>query len=102
MGEFKRLSIELPDEMAEAVQVRVASGRYANESEVILAGLMALAVEEADAALDEDIHEDVEHWLRTKVAAVYDEWKANPSGGITIEEVRETLRQGRERGQAKA
>jgi hypothetical protein len=33
----------------------------------------------------------LEHWLRTEVAAAYDEMKADPSRGLTVEQVLQHL-----------
>ena len=68
MRSTRQMSITLPLAMADRVQSRVASGRYASESEVIREGLRAL--DERDEA--------VEHWLRTEVAATYDTHTADP------------------------
>lgn len=92
MDEPSRISINLPDDLAEAVRAHVASGRFNSDSDVVRAGLELL--EEQDAPFEE--------WLRTEVADAYDEWKANPSGGLPIDEVRAHLDQARERRQAAA
>lgn len=81
----RRLSIELPTELAGIVDARIASGRNASESEVIQEALELLA--EQDAPLEE--------WEERELAASYDEWKANPTGGLTIEEVRRHLEEHR-------
>lgn len=72
-----QMSITLPNEMANAVRARVKSGEYASESEVIRDGLRALVARERA----------FEHWLATEAAAAYDELEANPSLGITPEQV---------------
>ena len=97
MDATKRLAIELPEEMAEAVNARVASGRFANASEVVQQGLRLLDEEEefeSDPA--------VEQWLRTVGVARYDEWKADPSRGMSLEEVEAGLEDARRRRQAGA
>ncbi|NMW59610.1 type II toxin-antitoxin system ParD family antitoxin [Mobiluncus mulieris] len=76
-----QLSVTLPNEMAEAVKSRVASGEYASESEVIRDGLRTLLAR--DAAM--------EHWLRTEVVAAYDELEANPTWAITSAQLRQRL-----------
>lgn len=86
MEATKRLDIELPEELAEAVSAQVASGRFANASEVIQEGLRLL--DEADAPL--------EPWVREELAAGYDAWKANPTDGVPIEEVSARLEEERE------
>lgn len=77
----KQFSITLPNEMADAVRAKVAPGEYASESEVLRDGFRALLAR--DRA--------VEHWLRTEVAASYDEYKANPDAALSIEEVQANL-----------
>lgn len=77
----QQFSITLPNDMAEAVRAKVASGEYATESEVLRDGFRALLAR--DRA--------VEHWLRTEVAASYDEYKANPDSAVSIDEVRARL-----------
>jgi len=78
----QQFSVTLPNEMADMVRAKVASGEYASESEVIRDGLRALQAR--DQAL--------EKWLRTEVAAAYDEMKADPSKGLNSEEVLEALK----------
>ncbi len=75
-------TFRLPAEQAAFIDARVASGSFASASEVVRAGLLAL--QERDAA--------VEQWLREEVAPSYDRWKADPSGGITPEEMAERMR----------
>lgn len=82
MRTTQQFSVTLPNEMADMVRAKVASGEYASESEVIRDGLRALQAR--DQAL--------EKWLRTEVAAAYDEMKADPSKGLNSEEVLEALK----------
>jgi antitoxin ParD1/3/4 len=81
MRSTRQMSITLPLAMADSVQSRVASGRYASESEVIREGLRAL--DERDEA--------VEHWLRTEVAATYDAHKAAPNKTGSLDEAWQRL-----------
>ena len=78
MRTTQQLSITLPTEMAEAIKVKVASGEYATESEVIRDGLRALLAR--DRA--------VGHWLREQVVPAYDALKSNPSRAVTVKQVR--------------
>jgi putative addiction module CopG family antidote len=75
------MSITLPNEMAQIVRDKVASGEYASESEVIRDGLRSLVAR--DRALEE--------WLRTDVVHAYDELRANPKSGIPLREIRAAL-----------
>jgi len=81
MRSTQQFSITLPNEMAEAVRARVASGEYATESEVIRDGLRALIARE----------QAVDAWLRTEVAAAYDALKASPSRAASASSVRARL-----------
>jgi Arc/MetJ-type ribon-helix-helix transcriptional regulator len=68
--------------MAEALKERVSSGAYASESEVVRDGLRGLFARD----------EAIEHWLRTEVAAAYDELRADPSRAINSDEMRAHFR----------
>ena len=92
MMDSRRLSIELPEELAEIVDALIASGSYADASEVIQEALELFTAQD----------EPLEDWVRTEMVAAYDEWKANPSGGLTVDEVREHLRKAREERQLRA
>lgn len=88
----RQLSIELPKELADIVDALVASGSYADASEVIEEALELFTRQD----------EPLEDWVRTEMVAAYDEWKANPSSGLTVDEVREHLRKAREERQLRA
>lgn len=95
MEATRRLDVELPEEMAKAVSARVASGRFANASEVIQEGLRLLDEEEefqTDPALDE--------WLRTEIVARYDAVKSGRERGLTLDQVEANLAERRKRRNA--
>jgi antitoxin ParD1/3/4 len=79
----QQFSITLPNEMADSVRAKVASGEYATESEVIRDGLRTLIARD----------QAVEAWLRKDVAAAYDALKASPSRAVPASRVRERLAQ---------
>jgi len=81
MRSTQQFSITLPNEMAEALRAKVASGEYATESELIRDGLRALLAR--DRA--------VENWLRKDVAAAYDALKKDPSRAVSVDRVRAKL-----------
>jgi putative addiction module CopG family antidote len=81
MRSTQQFSITLPNEMAEAVRAKVASGEYATESEVIRDGLRALMGRD----------QAVEAWLRKEVAAAYDALKKAPGRAVTAAKVRQRL-----------
>lgn len=72
MRSTQQFSITLPNEMAEAVRAKVATGEYASESEVIRDGLRVLLAR--DRAVDD--------WLRKDVARAYDALEADPSRAV--------------------
>lgn len=81
MRTTRQMSVTLPHEMADMVRSKVTSGEYASESEVIREGLRALAAR--DRA--------VEAWLRDQVAPAYDRLLADPSSGLSADDVRARL-----------
>ena len=92
MRSTQQFSITLPNEMAEAVRAKVASGEYATESEVIRDGLRVLLAR--DRA--------VEDWLRSDVAAAYDALKADPSRAVGVSAVKARLAAAHKKASAKA
>ena len=92
MTTTQQFSITLPDEMADMIKVKVSSGEYANESEVIRDGLRALQAR--DRA--------VENWLRQEVVPAYDAMKTDPSRGRSVADVRASLAAEHERATKKA
>lgn len=92
MRSTQQFSITLPNEMADAVKAKVAAGEYATESEVIRDGLRTLLARD----------QAVETWLRTEVAAAYDAMRADPSRGLTVDQVRASLADSRRRRAADA
>ncbi|MHB8254653.1 MAG: ribbon-helix-helix domain-containing protein [Acidiferrobacter sp.] len=81
MRTTQQFSITLPNEMADAVKSKVATGEYATESEVIREGLRALMAR--DRAVD--------NWLRAEVGPAYDALKADPTRAVTVADVRARL-----------
>jgi len=92
MRTTRQFSITLPDELAEMVRAKVASGEYASDSEVIRDGLRTLAAR--DRA--------VESWLLNTAAPALDALQADPSRALDISQVRERLAAGRKARNAKA
>jgi antitoxin ParD1/3/4 len=81
MRSTQQFSITLPNEMAEAVRAKVASGEYATESEVIRDGLRVLLARD----------QVVEAWLAREVAATYDALKKSPERAVPTSKVRSRL-----------
>jgi len=81
MRSTRQFSITLPNEMADQVRAKVASGEYASESEVIRDGLRALQAREK--AMDS--------WLRGEVVPAYDALKSDPSRARSLDDVRISL-----------
>lgn len=88
MDATRRLEIELPEELADALRADVESGRFASESEGVASALTLMR---------EQDEEELEDWVREEIAAAYDEWKANPTEVYTIEEVRAHLNERRQK-----
>lgn len=78
MRSTRQFSITLPDELADAVRAMVASGEYADESEVVVAGLRTLFARGSA----------FETWLQHDAASAYDRLRADPGRSVTISDVR--------------
>ena len=59
MRSTQQFSITLPNDMAETIRAKVASGQYATESEVIREGLRTLLAR--DQVIDAWLHNEVLH-----------------------------------------
>ncbi|MEZ2311412.1 type II toxin-antitoxin system ParD family antitoxin [Paraburkholderia sp. RCC_158] len=81
MRTTQQFSITLPNEMAELIRTKVASGEYASESEVIRDGLRTLAAR--DRA--------IEAWLRDEVVPAAEALRTEPARALTPEQVRAHL-----------
>jgi len=81
MRTTQKMSITLPNDMADMVKKKVRAGEYASDSEVIREGLRALMAR--DRA--------VENWLHNQVGPAYDALKADPSRAVTADQVRARL-----------
>jgi len=92
MRSTQQFSITLPNEMADTVRAKVASGEYATESEVIRDGLRALIARD----------QAVEAWLRDEAAAAFDALKAAPSRALSPGRVRTRLAAAHKRSAEKA
>ncbi len=91
MRTTQQMSITLPNELAQTVRAKVASGEYASESEVIRDGLRILVAR--DRA--------VERWLREQIGPAYDALKANPSRAVAAAQIRAHLAAEHKRARAK-
>lgn len=81
MRTTQQMSITLPNEMAEFVRGKVASGEYASDSEVLRDALRALR--ERDKA--------IEAWLRNEVVPVAKALREDPTRALSADEVRTHL-----------
>ncbi|WP_323105097.1 ribbon-helix-helix domain-containing protein [Rhizobium sp. CC-YZS058] len=77
MPAMRKLTIEIPEDLALFVDAQVAAGHYASADEVLAEGLAGLAEDDAE----------LEAWIEKEVIPVYDRVMANPSELLTHEEV---------------
>ncbi|BCQ28881.1 type II toxin-antitoxin system ParD family antitoxin (plasmid) [Caballeronia sp. NK8] len=87
MRTTQQMSITLPNEMAEFVRTKVASGDYASDSEVLRDALRLLR--ERDRA--------VEAWLRNEVVPAAQALRDDPSRALSADQVRAELKKSRTR-----
>lgn len=92
MADRHQLIVTLPDDLADRVRAKVASGQYATESDVVIEALRTL----------QDSEQSVEQWLRAEVVQAYDELEADPASGVSLDEVRDSLAATRRRLEAAA
>jgi len=89
-SETRQLVITLPTRLADEVQAKVASGEFASESDVVQEGLLHLSAD-PDAARHGMSTEEFEAWLRAEALPALEDLDAEPSRGLTIEQVRAHL-----------
>ena len=82
MRNTQQLSITLPREMAKQIEKKVESGAYASVSEVVREGIRTL--------LDRDVA--LEKWLREEVVKGIEEYRADPSTGVPIDQAMQHIR----------
>jgi len=87
MRTTQQMSITLPNEMAEFVRTKVASGDYASDSEVLRDALRVLR--ERDRA--------IEAWLRSEVIPAVQALRDDPSRALSADHVRAELKRSRMR-----
>lgn len=77
MRTTQQFSITVPNEMAEMIRAKVASGEYASESEVVREGLRSLMARERA----------LERWLREEVVLAIREHDIDPASAIPAEDM---------------
>jgi antitoxin ParD1/3/4 len=82
MPSSEETTVTLPAFEVERIDALVKSGAYSSAGEVVHEALAAL--EERNVTMDK--------WLREEVVPVYDAYQADPSRGLTAEEVFNALR----------
>ncbi|SMF48168.1 putative addiction module antidote protein, CC2985 family [Xaviernesmea oryzae] len=75
----RSITVSLPEDMVELVEKKIASGEFADESEVVAEGLRYLADHDAE----------IEQWLRNEVVPTLRAY--DPSKALPIEEVRRRI-----------
>jgi antitoxin ParD1/3/4 len=85
MPQATSLQVTLSEDALEFVREKVSKGEFASESDVI---------NESVAAMRDHDHE-FERWLQEVGGSRYDNFQANPSSGIPIDQVEKNLEQRR-------
>jgi putative addiction module CopG family antidote len=82
----QQFCITLSNDMADVVRAKVADGEYATDSEVIREGLRSLMARD----------QAVEAWLRETVVPACDALKADPSRGMSVDQLQDALAEHRQ------
>ena len=80
----EQITITLPKDVIDIVRSKVSSGEYTNESEFIEAAVI-------EASLPASSDAGLEHWIATEGVRRYDAMRADPSRGLTAEQVFSSL-----------
>ncbi len=84
---MRSVTITLSDDMARAIDAKIATGGFETEGDIVREGLETLLAD----------HPTLEGWLRSDVVASCREMAADPSRGIPIDDVASRI-EGRMRG----
>jgi Arc/MetJ-type ribon-helix-helix transcriptional regulator len=88
MSATQQLTITLPIEIVEAVKSKVASGEFASESDVLSASFLYFAQADDSFGMDEETFNE---FLRREAVPVLEAMDADPSLGLSLEQVRANL-----------
>jgi antitoxin ParD1/3/4 len=81
----QEFTITLPKDVVEIVRAKVSSGQYASENEFIETAIVEAARPSHDDGL--------EHWIQTEGVRRCEAMDADPSRGLTFEEIKASLEQ---------
>jgi antitoxin ParD1/3/4 len=85
----EQITITLPKAIAQEVRAKVASGEFATESDVIRESILRF-VDQTEGPYGMS-GQDFEDWIRAEALPVLEELDANPSLGLSLEQVRAHL-----------
>ncbi|HEY5329814.1 MAG TPA: hypothetical protein VIJ79_08030 [Acidobacteriaceae bacterium] len=77
----QEFTVTLPRDVVEIIRSKVSSGEYASESDFVEAAIVERAL------FSEPNPAGLEHWIATEGVRRYDAMKADPSRGLTTEQV---------------
>ncbi len=96
MSQTNTLLRELSPQSVDFIRLKVSSGEFATEAEVIEESLALMQDSEVSLASPHR-DEEVEKWLHEVVGPIYDRMKADPSRAIPAEQVLQHLEARRQR-----
>ncbi len=76
MSKTRTISVELPEEMVAFAERKVAAGEYGGIGDFVEAAIQGA----------QDREKSFEEWVKTEVAAAYDDWKSNPDDSVDASE----------------
>jgi antitoxin ParD1/3/4 len=93
MAATRTLTITVLDDVAEAVDLKIASGDFASESELFTESLRYFTRADEDVEIES---EEFNTWLRAEVMPVLDELDKDPSKVLSAEQVKANMMRTRE------
>ena len=91
MEDAREFKITLPNDLADAVERKVASGEYDSVEAVLREGLEAVFDHDLDDVLPSLNEAAIERWLREDVVKTLAEYDADPSTGTDSKDILQAI-----------
>jgi Arc/MetJ-type ribon-helix-helix transcriptional regulator len=93
----RQLTLTLPEDTVRLIEDQVATGRFTDASDVVQSSVEKLSMDKDW----EEYEADPDEWLRQHALPALDALEADPSSGLSLEQVLASLEEDRQRGEDK-